>query len=86
MHPQVKKYISAHACTGTKRASLWGLEQKNMCTCIHRYRARFIVGTAAELQKKEGGGEAWLLRLRHKSYEEALEALTSLPGEALCVA
>jgi len=50
----------------------------SLCTCS--YRARFIVGSAAELARKDGGGEAWLLGLRDKNYAEALEALTSLPG------
>lgn len=46
-----------------------------------RYRARFITGTVAALAGKEGGGEAWLMGLRlNKSYEEARDALASLPG------
>ncbi len=48
------------------------------------YRAKFIVGSAAALAAKEGGGEAWLLGLRQRSYQEAIEALCTLPGALSC--
>ncbi|KXZ55139.1 hypothetical protein GPECTOR_3g29 [Gonium pectorale] len=44
------------------------------------YRARFIVGTAAALLAKPGGGREWLLGLRQVGLEEAVAALTELPG------
>ena len=43
-------------------------------------RAKFIVGSAALLAAKEGGGAAWLQGLRSVPYAEASEALCSLPG------
>jgi hypothetical protein len=43
-------------------------------------RAKFIVGSVQQLLAKPGGGEAWLLSLRDKPYNEAHEALCSLPG------
>lgn len=54
------------------------------------YRAKYITGTAAQLLAKPGGGEAWLMALRAKPCEEAVEALCELPGigpkVAACVA
>ncbi|GIL92014.1 hypothetical protein Vretimale_18518 [Volvox reticuliferus] len=44
------------------------------------YRARFIVGATQALLAKPGGGRAWLLGLRQVGLEEAVEALTELPG------
>ncbi|GLI60349.1 hypothetical protein VaNZ11_002470, partial [Volvox africanus] len=44
------------------------------------YRARFIVGATQALLAKPGGGRAWLLGLRQVGLEEAMEALTELPG------
>ncbi|KAF5827694.1 hypothetical protein DUNSADRAFT_240 [Dunaliella salina] len=59
---------------------LAGAKEADLRAAGFGYRARFIVDSAAELARKEGGGEAWLLGLRDKSYTEAVEALTSLPG------
>ncbi|GLC39594.1 hypothetical protein PLESTB_000809200 [Pleodorina starrii] len=44
------------------------------------YRARFIVGTTRALAAKPGGGREWLLGLRRVGLEEAVQALTELPG------
>ncbi|GJM85238.1 hypothetical protein PR202_ga01673 [Eleusine coracana subsp. coracana] len=53
-------------------------------------RAKYIVGTAKELQAKPGGGEKWLVSLRGKELPEVIEALCTLPGVgpkvAACVA
>ncbi len=43
-------------------------------------RAKFIVGSVAALQEKPGGGVAWLHSLRSVPYQEAVEALSELPG------
>jgi hypothetical protein len=43
-------------------------------------RAKYIVGSVAELLDKPGGGRDWLLGLRDRPYAEAHEALCSLPG------
>ncbi|GJN21303.1 hypothetical protein PR202_gb08768 [Eleusine coracana subsp. coracana] len=52
--------------------------------------AKYIVGTAIELQAKPGGGEKWLASLREKELPEVIEALCTLPGVgpkvAACVA
>jgi endonuclease III len=48
--------------------------------CGLSYRAKFIVGSVQQLLAKPGGGQAWLLSLRDKPYNEAHEALCSLPG------
>eukprot|EP00958_Prasinococcus_capsulatus_P002694 scaffold233_cov548-Prasinococcus_capsulatus_cf.AAC.4 len=60
------------------------------CWCLWRqaelrelgfgYRAKFIVETARALREKEGGGPAWLLRLREGTRQEAIAALCELPG------
>ncbi|RLN08384.1 uncharacterized protein C2845_PM11G07660 [Panicum miliaceum] len=54
------------------------------------YRAKYIVGTAKELQAKPGGGEKWLASLREKELPEVIEALCTLPGVgpkvAACIA
>ncbi|KAF8693410.1 hypothetical protein HU200_038804 [Digitaria exilis] len=54
------------------------------------YRAKYIVGTAKELQAKPGGGENWLASLRKKELPEVIEALCTLPGVgpkvAACIA
>ena len=45
------------------------------------YRAKFIAGSAAALDAKEGGADAYLAALRgEKSYREAQTALGELPG------
>ncbi|BDA51122.1 N-glycosylase/DNA lyase at N-terminal half [Coccomyxa sp. Obi] len=44
------------------------------------YRAKFIVGSVKQLLEKEGGGAAWLQGLRQVPYQEASEALCTLPG------
>ncbi|PNH05522.1 N-glycosylase/DNA lyase, partial [Tetrabaena socialis] len=44
------------------------------------YRARYVVGTTQALMAKPGGGRQWLLSLRQASLEEAVAALTELPG------
>lgn len=53
-------------------------------------RAKYIVGTAKELQAKPGGGEKWLASLRKKELPEVIEALCTLPGVgpkvAACIA
>jgi endonuclease III len=53
-------------------------------------RAKYIVGTAKELQAKPGGGEKWLASLREKELPEVIEALCTLPGVgpkvAACIA
>lgn len=43
-------------------------------------RAKFIVGSVKQLLEKEGGGAAWLQGLRQVPYQEASEALCTLPG------
>ena len=56
------------------------------CTKFHisyllcRYRAKYITGSVLQLLAKPEGGDAWLQGLRSASYEEALSALTTLPG------
>ena len=45
-----------------------------------RYRAKYITGSVLQLLAKPEGGDAWLQGLRSASYEEALSALTTLPG------
>ncbi|XP_062219298.1 N-glycosylase/DNA lyase OGG1 [Phragmites australis] len=54
------------------------------------YRAKYIVGTAKELQAKLGGGEKWLASLRERELPEVIEALCTLPGVgpkvAACIA
>ncbi|CAN6232036.1 unnamed protein product [Urochloa humidicola] len=54
------------------------------------YRAKYIVGTAKELQTKPGGGEKWLASLRERELPEVIEALSTLPGVgpkvAACIA
>ncbi|KAL6899789.1 hypothetical protein ACP4OV_006447 [Aristida adscensionis] len=54
------------------------------------YRAKYIVGTAKELQAKPGGGEKWLASLRERELPEVIEALCTLPGVgpkvAACIA
>ncbi|CAO2046149.1 unnamed protein product [Urochloa humidicola] len=53
-------------------------------------RAKYIVGTAKELQGKPGEGEKWLASLREKELPEVIEALCTLPGVgpkvAACIA
>ena len=44
------------------------------------HRAKFIVGSVAALRDKPGGGVAWLHGLRSVPYQEAVEALSALPG------
>ncbi|KAL4458510.1 hypothetical protein ABPG75_013375 [Micractinium tetrahymenae] len=44
------------------------------------YRAKYITGSVAQLLAKPGGGAAWLQGLRSVPYEEASEALCTLPG------
>ncbi|GAB4821909.1 hypothetical protein N2152v2_008955 [Parachlorella kessleri] len=44
------------------------------------YRAKFIVGSVAALREKPWGGAAWLHGLRSVPYQEAVEALSALPG------
>ncbi|PSC71264.1 N-glycosylase DNA lyase [Micractinium conductrix] len=44
------------------------------------YRAKFITGSVAALLAKPQGGDAWLRGLRDVPFEEAAEALTTLPG------
>jgi 3-methyladenine DNA glycosylase/8-oxoguanine DNA glycosylase len=46
------------------------------------YRARYVVGTAAALASKPGGGEAWLAGLRSEDVptRDAAAALATLPG------
>ncbi len=56
-----------------------------VCVCVHRYRAKFIVGSVAALLAKEGGGEAWLMGLRERTYQEAAACLEELPGTCMCV-
>lgn len=48
-----------------------------------RYRAKFIVGSVAMLQAKEGSGHAWLMGLRQQPYKQVVEQLCTLPGEGL---
>ncbi len=43
-------------------------------------RAKFIVGSVKLLLEKEGGGAAWLQQLRQVPYQEASDALCTLPG------
>lgn len=54
------------------------------------YRAKFITGSVAALAEKPGGGEAWLQALRAAPRQEAVAALSTLPGigpkVAACVA
>ncbi|TVU29719.1 hypothetical protein EJB05_21301, partial [Eragrostis curvula] len=54
------------------------------------YRAKYIVGTAKELQAKPDGGEKWLASLRERELPEVIEALCTLPGVgpkvAACIA
>ncbi|KAG8071002.1 hypothetical protein GUJ93_ZPchr0006g44682 [Zizania palustris] len=54
------------------------------------YRAKYVVGTARELQVKPGGGEKWLASMRTRELPEVIEALCTLPGVgpkvAACVA
>ncbi|KAJ1279484.1 hypothetical protein BS78_04G160400 [Paspalum vaginatum] len=54
------------------------------------YRAKYIVGTAKELQAKPGGGEKWLASLREKELSDVIESLCTLPGVgpkvAACIA
>ncbi len=44
------------------------------------YRAKFIVGTVAQLLEKPGGGLAWLHALRAAPFNATVEALCTLPG------
>ena len=44
------------------------------------YRAKFIVGSVAELRAKPEGGEAWLASLRGVSFQDACDALCTLPA------
>lgn len=54
------------------------------------YRAKYIVGTAKELQAKPSGGQKWLASLREKELSDVIEALCTLPGVgpkvAACIA
>ncbi|KAH6782637.1 8-oxoguanine-DNA glycosylase 1 [Perilla frutescens var. frutescens] len=54
------------------------------------YRAKYIVGTAAALQSKPGGGLEWLASLRKVDLQGAIDGLSSLPGVgpkvAACIA
>ncbi|CAL5417448.1 unnamed protein product [Camellia sinensis] len=54
------------------------------------YRAKYIVGTVNSLQSKPGGGSEWLASLRELDLQEAIDALSSLPGVgpkvAACIA
>lgn len=43
-------------------------------------RAKYITGTVKVLQSKPGGGVAWLASLRKLDLQNAIEALTTLPG------
>ncbi|GIL60623.1 hypothetical protein Vafri_15157, partial [Volvox africanus] len=54
--------------------------EEDLRTAGFGYRARFIVGATQALIAKPGGGRAWLLGLRQVGLEEAIEALTKLPG------
>jgi hypothetical protein len=51
-----------------------------VCCPRCRYRAKFITGSVAALLARPEGGLQWLTRLRQASYEEASEALCTLPG------
>lgn len=42
------------------------------------YRAKFIVGTAQQIEKL--GGSSFLLQLRHEPYDKVVETLISFPG------
>ncbi|PRW59786.1 N-glycosylase DNA lyase OGG1 [Chlorella sorokiniana] len=44
------------------------------------YRAKYITGSLAQLLARPEGGAAWLHSLRSVPYEEASEALCTLPG------
>lgn len=44
------------------------------------YRARYIVGAVQQLNEMPEGGKAWLLSLRNVPFDQACEALCTLPG------
>ncbi|XAR62827.1 DNA-(apurinic or apyrimidinic site) lyase [Bertholletia excelsa] len=54
------------------------------------YRAKYIIGTVEALQSKLGGGAEWLASLRNLNHQEAINALSTLPGVgpkvAACIA
>lgn len=43
-------------------------------------RAKYVIGSVAQLRAKPGGGTAWLQGLRDVPYQMASEALCTLPG------
>ncbi|XP_057502723.1 N-glycosylase/DNA lyase OGG1-like [Actinidia eriantha] len=45
-----------------------------------RYRAKYIIGTIDALQSKPGEGAEWLASLRKSDLQEAIDALSTLPG------
>ncbi|KAK9270561.1 hypothetical protein L1049_026142 [Liquidambar formosana] len=53
-------------------------------------RAKYIIGTVNALQSKPGGGTEWLASLRELDLQEAIDALSTLPGVgpkvAACIA
>ena len=46
----------------------------------HRYRAKFITGSASILASKQEGGHSWLTGLRAVSFADAVQELCTLPG------
>lgn len=54
------------------------------------YRAKYIIGTVKALQSKPGGGSEWLAAFRKSDLQEAIDALSTLPGVgpkvAACIA
>lgn len=44
------------------------------------YRAKYVTGSVAQLLGKPGGGASWLMGLRDVPFEEAADALITLPG------
>ncbi|KAK6939905.1 8-oxoguanine DNA glycosylase, N-terminal [Dillenia turbinata] len=54
------------------------------------YRAKYIIGTVKALQSKPGGGAPWLASLHEMDLQDAVQALSTLPGVgpkvAACIA